>query len=257
MNETKITSVIIDDEANGRENLGMLLREYHPRIEVIGTATNLDDAEQLLLNREPQLLFLDIQLGAETAFSLLGRLESTNFELIFVTAHENYALRAFEFMAIDYLLKPIDIGKLEKAVINAIERIDNKTMHVSMEEMMLHVRNFNRNQHKIALSTQTGYEMVYIREIMYCQSEGSYTRFRFTDGEELLVSKNLKYYENLLHEYGFSRSHNTTLVNLLYVKRLERSAGGYLVMENDRTLPVSKSKRQDLEALIKEQRRLI
>lgn len=257
MNDTKIASLIIDDEANGRENLGILLKGYHPRIEIIGTAANVNDAEKLIIKKEPQLVFLDIQLGAETAFTLLNRLPNPSFEIIFVTAHEDYAMRAFEFMAIDYLLKPIGIDKLEKAVINAMERIDNKTMHISMEEMMLHVRNFNRNQHKIALSTQTGYEMVYIREVMYCQSEGSYTRFLFTSGDELLVSKNLKYYENLLSEYGFSRSHNTTLVNLLYVKRLERSAGGYLVMENNKTLPVSKSKRQELESLIKEQRRLI
>ncbi len=257
MNEKKIIALIIDDEANGRENLGMLLRAYHPRIEVIDTAANLLTAERLILEKEPQLIFLDIHLGPETAFTLLNRLKSITFEIIFVTAHEDYALRAFEFMAIDYLLKPIDIKKLEKAVISAIARIDNKTMHLSMEEMMLHVRQFNRHQHKIALSTQTGYEMVYIRDIMYCQSEGSYTRFLFTDGEELLVSKNLKYYENLLSEYAFSRSHNTTLVNLLYVKRLERSAGGYLVMENNKTLPVSKSKRQELEAQIKENRRLV
>lgn len=257
MNEKKITSLIVEDEANGKENLIMLLREYHPRIEICGTAANVSEAEKRILELSPQLVFLDIQLGQETAFSLLKRLESVNFEIIFVTAHENYALRAFEFMAIDYLLKPIDIGKLEKAVVSAVERIDNRTMHLSMDEMMLHVRNFNRHQHKIALATQTGYEMVYIRDIMYCKSEGSYTTFKFSNGGELLVSKNLKYYENMLTEYSFFRCHNTNLVNLNYVKRLERSSGGYLVMENDTTLSVSKSKRQELEALIKEQKRLI
>lgn len=252
-----ISSIIVDDEANGQENASFLLQEYHPRIKIVGMATSVQDAEQLIRKLQPQLVFLDIQLGAETVFSLLRRLETINFEIIFITAHENFALRAFEFMAIDYLLKPIEIDKLNKAVNSAIERIDNKAIHVSIEEMMLHVQNFNRKQHKIALSTQSGYDMVYIREIMYCLSEGSYTEFHFVSGENLLVSKNLKYYESLLKDYGFSRSHNTALVNLSYVKRIDRSEGGHLVMEDDAVLPISKSKRQELEALIKYNRRLI
>ncbi|MEM9261314.1 MAG: LytTR family DNA-binding domain-containing protein, partial [Bacteroidota bacterium] len=155
------------------------------------------------------------------------------------------------------LLKPIEIPHLIKAVNNATARISDKSLHLSIENMMMHVQNFNRGQHKVALATGKGYEMVYISEIMYCLADGSYTHFHFKSGEELVVSKNLKYYENLLDGYGFIRCHNTTLVNLRYVKTIERSSGGAIVMEDNRSLPVSKLKRQELEARIKDHRRLI
>ena len=103
-----IKSIIVDDEANGRENINILLEEFCPEIEIVGIASNLREAENLIKGKRPQLVFLDIQLGAETAFTLLSRLDSINFEIIFVTAHDHFALRAFEFMAVDYLLKPID-----------------------------------------------------------------------------------------------------------------------------------------------------
>jgi two-component system LytT family response regulator len=251
-----IKSIIVDDEANGRENINILLEEFCPEIEIVGIASNLREAENLIKGKRPQLVFLDIQLGAETAFTLLSRLDSINFEIIFVTAHDHFALRAFEFMAVDYLLKPIEIDKLRTAVTNAVSRIGEKSLHLSMEEMMLHVQNFNRGEHKIALATQQGYEMVYIKDIMYCIADGSYTHFHFKTGEELVVSKNLKYYENLLKDYSFIRGHNTALVNLRFIKRIDRTGGGSIVMEDNKALPVAKAKRLELESRIKENRRL-
>lgn len=256
MKPQSIKSIIVDDEANGRENINFLLNEFCPEIEITGVASNLKEAENLIRGKRPQLVFLDIQLGAETAFTLLNRLESIDFEIIFVTAHDHFALRAFEFMAVDYLLKPIEIDKLRNAVTNAVNRIGQKTLHLSMEEMMMHVQNFNRGQHKIALATQQGYEMVYIKDIMYCTADGSYTHFHFVSGEVLIVSKNLKYYENLLKDYSFIRGHNTVLVNLRFVKRIDRTGGGSIVMEDDKVLPVAKAKRLELESRIKETRRL-
>lgn len=257
MNDNQITSLIIDDEANSRENILILLNKYCPKIFVAGTADNLDSAVELVLKHKPQLVFLDIQLGANTAFTLLKKLESINFEVIFITAHHKFAVEAFNFDAVDYLLKPIDISKLVKAVDNAVDKINNKTIHNSMEVMMQQLKSFNRSQQKIGLATSAGYEMVYISEVMYCMANGSYTDFFFQSGEKLTVSKNLKYYENLLIDYNFLRSHNTALVNPSYIKRIDRTDGGSLLMENGTLLPVSKTKRKELEDRIKDNKRLI
>ncbi|SEQ85180.1 LytR/AlgR family response regulator transcription factor [Neolewinella agarilytica] len=257
MIDKRIVSLIIDDEANSQENISILLNKYCPQVLVAGTAGNLDAAEKLILKHNPQLVFLDIQLGATTAFTLLEKLKTITFEIIFITAHNNHAVRAFDFAAVDYLLKPIDIDKLIKAVDNATGKIGKKTMQVSMAEMMQQFKSFNKSQQKIGLATSIGYEMVYIKDIMFCMANGSYTDFFFESGEKLTVSKNLKYYENLLVDYNFLRSHNSALVNLSFIKRIERTDGGSLLMENGSLIPVSKTKRKELEDRIKDNKRLI
>lgn len=257
MKSSEIRSVIVDDEASSRENLSFLLNEFCPSVKIVGLAADLDSARKELQEKAPQLVFLDIQIGSETIFSLLGNLEKTDFEIIFTTAHEHYAVKAFKFMAVDYLMKPVKIDELVAAVNNAVERITAKNLHLSIDEMMMHVQNFNRSKHKIALSTGKGYEMVYIHEIMYCLADGSYTKFVFRDETSLVVSRNLKYYENLLVEYDFVRCHNTALVNLHFVKTLERVGGGSIVMEDGSELPISKTRRQEMDARIKDKRRLI
>lgn len=251
----KIRSLIVDDEASSRENLSILLNDFCPAVEVVGLAVDLEDAEAQLQEKAPQLVFFDIQIGPDTVFSLLTKLNKVDFEIVFTTAHEHYAVRAFKFMAVDYLMKPVKIEELVVAVNNAVERISAKSLHLSIDEMMLHVQNFNRTKHKVALSTAKGYEMVYIHEIMYCLANGSYTMFVFQDATSLVVSRNLKYYENLLVEYDFVRCHNTALVNLHFVKTLERA--GSIVMEDGAKLPISKTRRQEMDARIKEKRRLI
>ena len=253
----KISSLIVDDEANSQENINILLEQFCPNIEVVGIASNIRTAEQQIMELQPQLVFLDIQLGSDTSFTLLKNLPQINFEIIFITAHDHYAVKAFEFMAVDYLLKPIEIAQLIRAVANAADRVSSKSIHLSLEQMMMHVEDFNRSRHKIALATVKGYEMVYISDIMYCLADGSYTHFYFREHEPLIVSKNLKFYENLLDGYGFVRSHNTVLVNLQYIKTIERIQGGALVMEDGKQLAVSKVKRQELERRIKELKRLI
>lgn len=252
-----VNALIVDDEENSRENIAMLLRDFCPEVKVIGSAGTIDEAEQKITQLKPELVFLDIQIGRQTGFDLLERFARINFEIIFITAFDQHAVRAFEFTAVDYLLKPVDISKLTQAVARAGEKIAVKPESTSLKEMIRHVRNFEREKHKIALSTSKGYEMYYIRDIMYCEAEGSYTRFTFSGGEQLVVSKNLKYYQSLLQPYHFVRCHNSSLVNLQYVKRLERSGTGGLIMENDKQLAISKNKRKEMEQIIKDKKRLI
>lgn len=257
MSFEKITAVVVDDEESCRENLMLLLERYCPRVEIVSTAATLNDAAVQILRHEPLLVFLDINLGAENAFTLLEQLEPLKFEVIFTTAHHGYAIKAFNVKAIDYLLKPIELEALITAVEKATERIQSKELRNSMDEVIEQVQSINRNKHKIGLATASGYEMVYIKDIAYCLASGSYTEFVFTSGEKLTVSKNLKYYENALTDYGFLRSHNTALVNLAYIKRIERVDGGGLVMEDGNFLPVSRQKRKEMEEKIKENRRLL
>lgn len=257
MNPLKITSLIVDDEANSQENIEIILRKFCPQILISGTASTLSEAEKMIKKHKPQLVFLDIQLGAENAFTLLKRMHPVNFEIIFITAYNDHAVKAFDVMAVDYLLKPIDFEPLVKAVEKAEVRIKNKEIRYSMDEVIQQVKNINRSKHKIGLATAAGYEMVYITNIAYCLANGSYTDFFFTSGEKLTVSKNLKYYENILVDYGFLRSHNTSLVNLAYVRRIDRTDGGGLLMEDGELLPVSKLKRREMEERIKENKRLL
>lgn len=252
-----ITALVVDDEASSRENICILLQEFCPHISILGTAGTITEAELKLIELKPQLVFLDIQLGADTIFTLLKRIPKLQAEIIFISAHDHFALSAFEFMAIGYLLKPIDIPKLIKAVDHASKMISNKRNSLSLEQVIMQVENINRKQHKIALSTSRGYELVYVSEIMYCEADGSYTHFYFSDGRTMVVSKNLKYYEKMLENYGFVRSHNTILANLRFVKALDRTSGGGLILENGKMLAVTKTKRKELEDLIREQRRLV
>ncbi|MBC6995644.1 LytTR family DNA-binding domain-containing protein [Neolewinella lacunae] len=253
----KFNAIVIEDEKSEQDILITLLQKHCPEIKLLGVGSSVGEADELIRNLQPQLVFLDIQLGDETAFTLLSQLEAISFEIIFVTAHDQYALQAFEYMAVDYLLKPIDVNKFIRAVNSAKVKIEGKFIHASMGEMLSHVRTFNRNQHKIALSTSSGYELVPVKDIMYCLADGSYTHFFCVGREPIMVSKNLKHYETLLADYAFSRIHPTALVNLFYVKKIDRSEGGSLVMEDERTLPISKAKRQELEASIKENHRLV
>ncbi|MEO0471498.1 MAG: LytTR family DNA-binding domain-containing protein, partial [Bacteroidota bacterium] len=206
---------------------------------------------------KPDLVFLDIQIGSQTIFELLHKLDSLNFEIIFVSAYEHFALKAFQFMASDYLLKPIDIPKLQAAVEKASTNVNNRSIHTHLQQMMLNLQSIHQEQHKIALATLDGYELVYVRSIIYCLADGSYTHVHFNDGSKLTVSRNLKHYERMLSEYGFMRVHQSALINLRLIRKVVRASGGSLVMEDGHHVPISKSKRMELEEAIKANRRLI
>lgn len=257
MTTQPLPALVVDDEADSREILQLLLRDYCPTVTVVGEAGSLPAAREAILTLRPKIVFLDIQIGNETIFSLLSEFKSPDFLIIFVTAYEHHAMRAFEFMAVDYLKKPVQIPALIRAVNSAVNRLATSGASTPVAEIMQHLQEFNHHQRKIALATSRGYELVYIHDIMYCQAKGSYTEFTFKTGPALLVSRNLKYYEKLLEEYHFVRSHNTNLINLQYVKVLERTGSGNVIMEDDVALPISRTKRQELDARIKERRRLI
>lgn len=246
-----IKAVLIDDEKNGLDNLQQLLRRHCPAIEIAATAMNADDGKNIILQHQPDLVFLDIQMPGKNGFDLLQSLPHQDFEIIFVTAYDQYGIQAVKFAAVDYLLKPINPTDLEKAVQRAIDRTKNKKQNLQLENLIrILQQQQNKEEHRIALTTLKETRFVYPRQIVRCESSNSYTSFLLSDGEKLLVSRPIFEFEELLQDYGFIRCHQSHLVNKKYIRSWVKEEGGYLLLENGEQLPVSKNKKDKVrEAL--------
>lgn len=233
-------AIIVDDEQANVNNLRMLLSKYCPQVKVIGTANNNKDALQLFEYHKPDLVFLDIQLDNDTGFNLLKLLPTRDFEVIFVTAYDNYGIQAIKFAALDYILKPIDIDELVSAISIAENKYKNKDQSKQLDILIHHFQKDGSVPLKIALPQQKEIKYVLISNILRCEADGAYTFFYFKDGDKVLVSKVLKEYSELLEANGFIRTHQSHLVNLAYIKSWLREDGGMLLMENGVKIPVSR-----------------
>jgi len=221
---------IVEDEKNAQEALKKMLQLTAPQLQVDGVFSNISTAKAYLNKHKIDLLFLDIQLEDGTGFDLLNQLEAQEFALIFTTAYDAYAIKAFKFSAIDYLLKPIDPSELQ----HAIERA-----HKAKNPTITPVES-NKAEQKIVLKTTDQRYVLAIKDIFYLEADGSYTIFH-TQSEKIMVSKNLKYYEDLLQEYDFVRSHNSYLVSKYHIKALKTNT---LILSNGSEVPVSHRKRK-------------
>lgn len=234
--------VIVEDEPHSMMSLENRLRDYCPSTRVVGRADNITDGVREISTRKPDLLFLDIEMPGGNGFELLEQCNGFDFEVIFTTAFEHYALKAIKFSALDYLLKPIDVDELQEAVRKVTKK---KERDVDNLKVITLLRNLGRSKvdQTIALATAEGLEFIRVSDIYYCQAEGSYTQFHLKKGGKLLVSKHLKEYENLLGEYGFFRVHNSFLINLSEVARYVKGDGGYLIMNNGDSVSLSPRRR--------------
>lgn len=246
----ELKTLIVDDEISGMETLSLLIEQHCPNLEIIGQANNLEEAESFINNLKPSLVFLDIEIGTQTIFDLLDKLPEITFEIIFITAYENYALQAIRFMAIDYLLKPVDVTKLQEAVQRASVNHEKKNSQLQLQTLMNNLKQRDNSQHRIALATTDGYEFVQVDKILYCMAEGSYTRFIISEGQERFVSRHLKYYEKLLTGYKFFRPHQSCLINLKYINKILRTDGGTVEMADGKQLPIARNKKQELLNLL-------
>lgn len=244
-----VKAIIVDDESRSAEVLQDLLKHCCKRVKVIDTANSVETGLQLLQQEPPELLFLDIELTDGTGFDLLSQLPDVNFEVIFTTAFEQYALRAIKFCAIDYLLKPIQEDELTEAVAKAEERLQERQANRNFEVLMQNLRSTSPN-HKIALPTTEGLIFVPVKEILRCEADGSYTKMYFKDGKKLVVSKKIKEYEELLNPYGFYRLHHSHMVNMNEIVKYVRGEGGYVVLTDGSMVDVSKRKREDFLAAL-------
>lgn len=239
-----IKAVIIDDLAEALDILSSDLKQQCPEVEICGTAKNVIDAAKLIKQTEPDLLFLDIRLGDNTGFDLLEILPDLKAKVIFVTAYDEYALKAFRFSAVDYLLKPIDPSLLREAVNKASKQLENQGM--SLELLRSQFDNPNQLATKISLPTLERLHVVNIDEIVRCQSLDNNTRFFLNSGEHIFVTKTLKKFDEMLKDHAFMRVHQSHLVHLKYIKAYEKKDGGYLLMQNGDTVPVSVRKKPEV-----------
>ena len=237
-----LKAVIVDDEPKARENLQILLHDFVEGVEVVGLCGNIAEAIDAVRLHSPDVVFLDIQLQRETGFDLLTKLKEINFEVIFTTAYTEYAIKAFKFSAIDYLLKPIDIEELKKAVARVEKRVSNNITG-RLTQLVQNLKQGSSENYKIALPTLDGLVFVKISDILYCEASSNYTQI-FTAEGKYLVSKTLKEYDDLLSDHNFFRIHNSYLININSIKKYVKGEGGYVVLNNDTSLDVSKRKKE-------------
>ena len=238
-----IRAIIIDDEANNIKNLEQLLHLYCPEVNIIGTAFNAEEGKEIILQTSPDLVFLDIQMPGKNGFELLQSLPEYSFEVIFVTAYNNYGIQAVKFAALDYLLKPINIEELKIAVKKVIVKKEEGKQNNQLQNLMQLLKE-NQEEHRIALSSTQEIRYVKPSAIIRCESSNNYTTFYLTSGEKLLTSKPIYFYEELLQEYNFIRCHQSHLVNKKFITSFIKEDGGFLLLEDHTRLPISKQKKE-------------
>ena len=237
-----LKAIVIDDVENARKTLIQDLQDYCPDVEITGEAEGVISGAKLIKEINPDLVFLDIQMNDGSGFDLLEILPEVNFKLIFTTSSDAYAIRAFKFSAVDYLMKPIDPEELQQAVRKSdrLQAIHFDTLQKNMKE-----------GHKIlSLNSQDKINVVKINEIVRCDSSGSYTLFFMKDGEQILVTRTLKEFDSILGESGLIRVHQSHLVNLDFIKEYVKSDGGYLILSNKNEVPVSSRKKSFLMSIL-------
>jgi two-component system LytT family response regulator len=239
-----IKAVLIDDEKHNLDNLQGLLNTYCPQIEVCDTAMDAEDGRTMILKHHPDIVFLDIQMQGKNGFDLLRGLNVYDFEVIFVTAHDQYAIQAMRFAAIDYLLKPIDINELQSAVDRAIKKCKLKVQNLQLENLIHLLKSQqNKEEQRIALTTMKETRFVKTNEIVRCESSNNYSTFFLQDNESLLVCKPIYEYEEILKDHGFIRCHQSHLVNKKFIKSWKKEYGDFLLLFNGTEIPVSRNKK--------------
>lgn len=237
-------ALIIDNEENIRNALKELIESFCPEITSLQEATSVATGVKAIHAFEPHILFLDVELDDGTGFDILKEIEFPDFQLIFTTAHNKYALQAFKFSAIDYLIKPIDPDELSKAVAKAKANIKSADLKEQLTIMMSQLAHKMDTEKKIVLKDSTATYFIKVSDILFCEAEGTYTKFNISPDKIILVSKNLKEYESMLEPEGFIRTHHAFLVNPNKIKMYDRSDGGMLVLETGRTVPISQRKKE-------------
>jgi two-component system LytT family response regulator len=240
-----IKAIIVDDEPNCCKTLSLLLNRYCPEVQVTGIFNNGLEGLQAINVSAPDLLFLDVQMPKMNGFEMLEKLAPINFHLVFTTSFDQYALKAFRFSAIDYLLKPVDREELQKAVQKVLQRFEipaSEQLQIMFQKLYHPAAPIN----KIALPTMEGLQMIPVQSIISCEADDNYTTLILKDNKKLVVSCTLKVIEEMLEDHSFIRVHRSFLVNLDEVEKYVKADGGYVVMSNGTHVYISKNKKETL-----------
>lgn len=245
-----INAIIIDDEERARTTLVALLSQYCPEVNIVNTSASVPEGVMAINKFRPSLVFLDIEMPEYNGFELLGFFRDVDFEIVFVTAYNEYALKAFEVSAVDYLLKPVDIDKLKCAVEKCKGRLARYDMQKRLDLLKENISNEQFN--KIALPVADGLLFVDVYDIIYLEAEGAYTNVWLKNGSKILVSKKIKFFEEVLENRpNFFRSHRSYIVNINCLKKYNRAECS-LSLENGKTVYVSRDRKGEFEQQLKD-----
>ena len=235
--------LVIDNEPNLRKAIKALLHAFCPEVTAIEEAEGVKSGLDKIKNFQPDIVLLDVEMEDGSGFDLMKQVLQPAFQLIFVTAHNKYAIEAFQFSAIDYLLKPVDPEALQKSIQRATTHIRNKDLSRQIEVLMQQLSGKSDYEKRIVLKDIDNIYFVKVTDILYCMAEGTYTKFFFSNNEAILVSRNLKEYESILEPLGFLRTHHSYLANPNKIKVYDKSDGGALILDGGHSIPVSQRKK--------------
>lgn len=233
--------LIIDDESKTRKLIVKMVERLKLPIEIVGEADSVESGYFMVKEHQPDIVLLDIQMPDGSGFDLLEKIQNKNFKVIFVTAHEEYAIRAIKFAALDYILKPIESSELKLSLLNAIESVKSDQDLEAKYESLL--KNISNEQKRLVLRTKTSMYVIDVKEIVRCESDRNYTNFFLNDGRKILTSRSLKEYEDVLCLPKFIRCHRSFIINMDYLERFESKDGGTIIMKDGSEIPLSRSNR--------------
>lgn len=236
--------LIVDNQEEIRKGLKLLLEKYCPQVREIQEAEGVVSGLRKIHEYQPDLVFTDVEMDDGTGMDLLAKVPEINFQVIFITAYNKYAVDAFRFSAIDFLLKPIDPEHLIESVQRAVDNMKRISL---TEQLSIFSSQYNqvKEEKKIVLKDQKAFHIVKVGDLIFMRAEGVYTEFQIVGGERIVMSKNIKEYEEMLLGQGFMRVHNSYLINLKHIHKMDRADGGTLVMTEGHNVPVS-TRRKDL-----------
>lgn len=247
-----IKTVIVEDEPDLREVNRSLLLDNFVDIEVVGEADSVESGIELIKRTGPQLVLLDIEIKGGTGFQILQKLKPYNFKVIFITAFNEFALKAIKFSALDYVLKPVNEAEFCSAIEKAIDLLSDDKSGMQIENFF-EIYEKKKEDKKIVLKTSDSIHLVKLSNIKYCKSDNSYTTFFIEEKNKIMVSKSIKEYTELLEEYGFCRPHQSYLVNINFIDKIDKADGGFIILDDNTEIPVSTRKKQSILQILEKQ----
>lgn len=245
-----INTILIDDEVTGLESLKLSIEKYCPDIAVKGAFKSPQLGLAGIRKIKPDLVFLDVQMPQMSGFDVLQQASPINFDVIFVSAYDQYAIKAIRFSALDYLLKPVDVDELIHAVRKAKDRVNKKSSIYQYQSVLNNIQLKSGKIEKLAVPTADGIDFFETRDIIYCKADGSYTVIMLKNNQRVFVCKNLIDFENLLIESGFCRVHHSHLINLSHVQKYVKGEGGYVILTDNHHVDISRRKKEEFLALL-------
>ena len=240
-----ITAIVVDDEQKSISTIQKIVTDYCTGVEIVGTADNITSAASLIASLKPQLVFLDVEMPYGNGFDLLNSLAEINFEIIFITAYNQYAITAFKYASIDYLLKPVNIAQLQGAIVRAEQRTTEKMHAANYLLLKQNLKTEDKGEQRMVLADSNGQYFITIKDISYCVANGSYTFIHLYNGKRYHASKNLKEFEEMLPQDSFFRIHHGHIVNVKHVNKVTSGRTGSVIMQDGKELEIAARRKKE------------